>query len=162
MMTKITTFVSAIALSVALSVAGGVVGPGVHAAGKMTTAQASRTCNANHNAVFGSAIHISHGACVATMTSQGRSSTLYANLCSSIMKSNAGTLSGVAPSTTTGFLNTTTMTTINKILSAVKMPSSGKFANVGQCVAAFNKAKHTALHTSGTSGTSGKHSGKHG
>ena len=111
-----------------------------------TTTQASVRCSANHNALFGAGIPISHGACVSTLQSKGRSSALYSGLCGYVV-THGGTLSGIAPSTAPTFLDTQTSTMLTSILSKVTMPAGGKFTNRGQCVAAFNKAKHTVLHS---------------
>lgn len=162
MRTRFLTMTAAVALTAALSLAGGVAGPGVHAASG-ANAKASQTCTANKNAVFGSSVKVTHGACVSAITSQGRSSALWSSFCASIVKSNSGTLSGVAPSTAAGFLSATTTSTISKILAAVTMPSSGKFASTGACMHAINMAKTKALTTSGSghgnSGTSHGNSG---
>jgi hypothetical protein len=161
MTTKLTAITSSLVLATGLALAGGTIsGSPVHAAGP-TTARASQLCSANHNAVFGSKISISHGACVSALRSRGRSTALYASLCRDMVR-HGGTLAGVAVSQAPNFLDTTTATTITNILNKVTMPSSGKFMSVGECVSAFNMAKQAVLHTSGARGGTTKGSSTNG
>ena len=117
-----------------------------------TSMNASQQCKSTGNAVLSYSsmtngtttannVPMSHGACVSLMRSHGHSSAIAASLCKYLVK-NGGTFNNV--SLVSGFPAGTTATNVTNILSKLATNTTTP-KNVGQCVKAYNQAKHAVF-----------------